>query len=238
MRRRWKAFCVYCGRPADTRDHCPPKLLLERPYPPNLSTLRACRECNEGFSRDEEYFLTILAQIGTTPALLAKIHDGGEIDRALMKAPGLNERILRSLEPAEDGTVSIRPEIDRIHRIIQKIALGVYVLRYGRVPALNTLNPVGAFPYSGQIGLPAPFVAATYTERFRLKRWKHIQRGVFSYIIAQDPTDWSRLCCILDFHRTLWGVVMFPRPTRWQTPRLSETSSQLELPGLSWSPRA
>jgi len=212
MRKHWKAYCVYCGGRAGTRDHCPPKLLLERPYPPNLPTVRACASCNEGFSRDEEYFLAILAQVGSTPALIAKVAEGGSVDRALAKAPGLDERIIRSLSIGEDGTVFVQPEIDRIHRVIHKIALGIYVLRYGRIPLSESLAFLGVFPYDDENRPPMALVAATFTERFRPKRWSHVQRGIFSYIIVQDPTNWSRLCCVLDFHRSLWGVVTFPRP--------------------------
>lgn len=53
-RRGGKSICVYCGEKAYTREHCPPKFLLFDPYPPNLSELPACYECNNGFSALEE----------------------------------------------------------------------------------------------------------------------------------------------------------------------------------------
>jgi hypothetical protein len=43
-----------------TVDHVPPKLLLERPLPPNLLTVPACESCNAGFKSDDEYTRTIL----------------------------------------------------------------------------------------------------------------------------------------------------------------------------------
>lgn len=53
--------CVYCGTDEDlTVDHVPPKLLLARPYPPNLLTVTACRTCNQSFQKDDEYTRTML----------------------------------------------------------------------------------------------------------------------------------------------------------------------------------
>ncbi len=47
--------CVYCGEKATTREHCPSRVFLSKPYPPNLPTVPACVECNNGFASDELY---------------------------------------------------------------------------------------------------------------------------------------------------------------------------------------
>lgn len=47
--------CIYCGKPAFTREHVPSKAFLTRPYPQDLATVPACFECNNGFSSDEKY---------------------------------------------------------------------------------------------------------------------------------------------------------------------------------------
>lgn len=53
--------CVYCGADKNlTVDHVPPKLLLEKPYPPNLITVPACFACNQSFQKDDEYTRTML----------------------------------------------------------------------------------------------------------------------------------------------------------------------------------
>jgi hypothetical protein len=54
--------CIYCGADKDlTVDHVPPKLLLMRPYPPNLITVPACQACNQSFQKDDEYTRAMLA---------------------------------------------------------------------------------------------------------------------------------------------------------------------------------
>lgn len=53
--------CVYCGAKADTREHVPSKVFLNKPYPDNLGIVPACFKCNNSFSRDE-LFLSILIE--------------------------------------------------------------------------------------------------------------------------------------------------------------------------------
>lgn len=47
--------CVYCGEPANTREHCPSKVFLTKPYPSDLPVVPACERCNNSFSSDELY---------------------------------------------------------------------------------------------------------------------------------------------------------------------------------------
>ena len=66
---RLDEFCLYCGiRNPDTDDHVPSKVLLDEPFPDHLHLVRACLECNNGFSFDEEYFACLIECIicGTT----------------------------------------------------------------------------------------------------------------------------------------------------------------------------
>lgn len=88
--------CVYCGTAASTRDHVPPKALLEEPRPINLRTVPACDSSNAGWSLDEGYMAVVLAQVGHRPHLMAKVEEGGAVDRALSAAPGLDEIITKS----------------------------------------------------------------------------------------------------------------------------------------------
>lgn len=55
FRRNSNMYCVYCGDRADTREHCPSRAFLNKPYPTDLPTVPACKKCNNGFSADEQY---------------------------------------------------------------------------------------------------------------------------------------------------------------------------------------
>src|SRR5262245_62097325 len=57
---RQMAWCVYCGRDTETRDHVPSRIFLDEPYPENLPVVPACRRCNESFSLGEEYLACLV----------------------------------------------------------------------------------------------------------------------------------------------------------------------------------
>lgn len=60
QRKSQNMLCIYCGKNADTREHCPPRSFLKEPYPPDLKVLPACSECNNDFSKYENKFLSLM----------------------------------------------------------------------------------------------------------------------------------------------------------------------------------
>ncbi|GEM_PF-1800434 len=202
--------CVYCGAAANTRDHVPPKALLEEPRPINLRTVPACGSCNEGWSLDEEYMAVVLAQVGHHPHLMAKVEEGGAVDRALSAAPGLDEIITKSLSPGDDGRVWFQPDIDRISRITTKVAFGLYCLRYGRGASLQDFSTHWIAGPEQEV--PQHLVAAQWIwPGLRRKRWTTVQKGAFGFLFAKgwmvgDPP----LYCMLDFHETIFAAVSCP----------------------------
>lgn len=217
MVQRWQGrSCIYCGQNSTSSDHVPPKLLLEQPLPPNTITVRACRPSNQEFSLDEQYFLVLLGQMSSAPSMVPKVQPGGSIYRALTRAPRLDDRIIRHIEPAPDGgaDVFINIEHGRVERVLGKIALGLYFARYGRVPRPPGAEPIGAFPYTMKDYRPVVLITSTHSERFEPKRWRHVQEGVFSYIFVRYPQSYGHLICIMDFHQSMWGAVRLAQPRR------------------------
>lgn len=210
--RRWRDVCVYCGALATSGDHVPPRFLLEQPFPRDLLTVRSCSDCNRSFSLDEQYLQVVIAQIGHVPQLMAKVEKGGVVDRALERAPRLDQRIVDSLEVRSDGRVWLIPEKERILRIIRKIAYGLFICRYGKPASFEAFSALAAYGPEEQI--PQPIVAAShYWPGIRRKRWTIVQKDVFSYLFAKcwlldDPP----LYCLVELHRTLLGVVACPDP--------------------------
>lgn len=204
--------CIYCGNPETSREHVPTRCLLEKPFPPNLITVPSCSSCNQAFSLDEEYFLTVLSQIGTASSLTNKIREGGSVDRMLSRKPRFDGRITRSLK-SSDNRVYLEPEFDRMYRVIQKIAAGLCYQRYRFPISPESIHVVGAFPYNIEDRRPLDVILASHSERFLPKRWVNIQRKVFRYQFVRAPPQKGRLFCIMDFHQTLWGVVSIPTPS-------------------------
>ena len=197
---------------ATTRDHVPPRCLLEKPFPPGLLTVPSCHDCNNGFSLDEQYLQIVLAHISFEPHLMEKVDEGGSVDRALARAPALDERIAQSLEVAGDGRVLFKPETERILSIAEKIAIGLYICRYGRQVNLDMFSAVAILGPSDPI--PQSIAAAShYWPGIRRKRWLTVQKGVFSYLFARGSLAYDPpLYCLIELYRTLLGVVACPDP--------------------------
>ena len=206
-----KGACPFCGRNADSRDHIPSKNLLEKPFPVNLLTIPLCQKCNSSFSLDEEYFLNVLVEICDNPTLLSKKKKGGSIYKARERSKGLKKRIEDSLIKAEDGKIYFKSETNRIKRVIEKNAFGLYFHKYKHWPRLSDFNCTGFYPFSVTDTRPADIFLLTYTEKFRSKRWTTIQRDVFSYIVVKDWRRSNKLSMIFHIHNSVWCVVEIPR---------------------------
>ena len=96
---RQKSWCIHCGgwiaQLETNRDHAPSKSLLQKPYPENLPVMQVCKECNSGFSRDEEYLAAFLGAVltGTTESTA---QSSPSAKRILATNEKLRKRIERS----------------------------------------------------------------------------------------------------------------------------------------------
>lgn len=115
--------CVYCGAPnAGTRDHVPSRVLLDPPFPTNLPVVPSCLTCNNGFSRDEEYFACLIECVvhGTTdPEAVMRQSVAGSLRRSLKL-----RTLLESQRTAVDGQVVFEPTVGRVEAVVRKLAIG------------------------------------------------------------------------------------------------------------------
>ena len=219
--------CVFCGRPSSTKDHIPSKCLLEKPYPPNLHTVISCRNCNLSFSTDEEYFLHILVEISLNPILLYK-KQSGSVFRARLRSPKLKDRITNSFFDGTDGRRYIQPEYERINKVIEKNALGLYIKKYNLQKPLKEFSCTGIFPYNIDDLRPADVFMLTYRENFQPKRWTVIQPDVFAFIVVRDWRRGNKLTMIFLIHNTVWCTVNIPYP-HYTKRKLKNYWNQLQL---------
>jgi hypothetical protein len=123
MDERLTGMCVYCGAQPETRDHVPSKVLLDEPYPPELPVVGACERCNASFSLDEQYLAcfiecVICGTVETTGLQRPKVK------RILSGNPALQRRIDVSRRKDEADNLLWQPEIDRVRKVISKLAKG------------------------------------------------------------------------------------------------------------------
>ncbi len=114
--------CIYCGGSADTVDHVPSKILLDKPYPENLPVVDCCEDCNKGYSQDEQYLACLIECVlagSTDPAKVRR----SSIAKTLMHAPALRARIEASRKETGAG-IQFVPEWSRVNNVMLKLARG------------------------------------------------------------------------------------------------------------------
>lgn len=147
-------ICVYCGQAeATTDDHVPPKGL----YPEGASrsvlfTVPACRPCNNGLSKDEEWFRLFLATAAHDESPLASGIMMDKIKRSMIR-----EEQVAAGQPLLRGHLAKLEHVDvvtpsglytgqrmtkfsltdedwkRYHRVLDKIVKGTYFRRNGSI---------------------------------------------------------------------------------------------------------
>ena len=139
--------CVYCGSTkALTDDHIPPKALFAKPRPSNLITGRSCRKCNEGASKDDEYFRLMLSMrhdTGDHPAVKRILPS---IYRSLQKPTkkGFTQALFKSMgefDIVSGGGIYLgaanayNVDLGRLDRVAARITTGLFYHHFGkRIP--------------------------------------------------------------------------------------------------------
>ncbi len=115
--------CVYCGKGIETREHIPPKVLLDEPYPENLPIVLACETCNQSYSLDEEYFACLIecARLGSVDL---KLIEREKIRSILSRKTSLLDKLQKAITQTLDGQKAFSIEPERFKKILFKIAQG------------------------------------------------------------------------------------------------------------------
>jgi hypothetical protein len=115
--------CIYCGKGIETREHVPPRVLLDEPYPENLPIVQACEICNQGYSLDEEYFACLIecARVGSVDL---KVIERKKIRAILSRKTILLDKLQKAIAETPDGRKSFSIEPERFKKILLKIAQG------------------------------------------------------------------------------------------------------------------
>ncbi|WP_203924853.1 hypothetical protein [Rugosimonospora africana] len=195
---RHLAFCAYCGNAPVTRDHVPPRVFLDKPYPDNVPVVGSCFECNNDASRDEEYVACLLEAAVCNSVDPSLIQRPG-IARILQRRPTLAARIGAALTP--NGLSLTSDDLQRIARVLSKMARGLWRFECG--------EPTGAAEAT-VTWCPLPTLTASEAEQFFALEdqyfypeigsrmfiryfsgedafgWQEVQADRFSYLIQTD----------------------------------------------------
>jgi hypothetical protein len=140
--------CVYCGSAAKSDDHIPPKTIFPKPRPSNLVTVRSCKACNEGDSKDDEYFRNVLVfreDSGSTSSgealwesVRRSLHRPQARKFTLALANAMFDKPVETPGGIFLGTASaMRIDRQRINHVVKRITRGLYAEHFGRMLPLT-----------------------------------------------------------------------------------------------------
>jgi hypothetical protein len=195
------AACIHCGARTETRDHCPPRVLLDEPYPENLPVVPACSSCNGGLSLDEEYFACLVecARTGSIEAVQRP-----KIRRIFMESPALAARLRNARQATADGQTSFSTEGERIKAVALKLARGhaafelselsreepshimIVPLQFLTPDArrhFETPPPISGWPEVGSRAMQRMFVAG---DAFSGPGWIDVREGQYRYLAVAE----------------------------------------------------
>lgn len=112
--------CFHCGGEADTVDHTPPKVLLDKPYPNEMIVVPSCYNCNNSASLDESWLACVVECVVTGEVEADRV-SRPVVAKMLAHSPALAASMAEIRSIGEDGT-TFRPDLERVRRIVTKIA--------------------------------------------------------------------------------------------------------------------
>ena len=115
--------CCYCGDRADTVDHVPSKVFLDKPYPENLPVVPCCKKCNRRFSLDEEY-VAVLLECVRWQTFDVEQFMRIKVKKIVEHTPGILETVRESVSPLLDGHFSINEDDVRLNSVLTKLIAG------------------------------------------------------------------------------------------------------------------
>lgn len=116
-------ICCYCGESADTVDHVPSKVFLDKPYPENLPVVPCCKKCNEQFSSDEEY-VAVLFECVRCQTFDPNLFKREKVRKIVQHNPAILETVRKTVLPLLDGQISIDSEDARLNKVLTKLIAG------------------------------------------------------------------------------------------------------------------
>ena len=153
------ALCIHCGEGLDEGNSeqeitFQPEAFWICPYPDGLPTVEVCGECNNGFSKDEDYLVALIASVISGSLDLSR-HEFPVAAGILARSAELAARIERTrrvqLTLGGDFEVEWTVEPDRVARVVVKNARGHALYELGE-PLLHAPRPGSFFTSASDVG--------------------------------------------------------------------------------------
>lgn len=152
--------CAYCGQIGHvTKDHVVPKCLFVPPYPRDLITVKACTECNNKKSLNDDFLRDTLVvdafagENATVQALgFGKVRSAVQQDKSVIGRTLLAGTVMRPYHTPSGVYIADLPSIDldgnRITKIFATIVRGLYCYdEKQRIPEEYEIEAVRHYPW-------------------------------------------------------------------------------------------
>lgn len=211
--------CFLCGATGNlTREHIPPKNLFPKPRPSNLHTVPCCEPCNNGGSKEDEYFrVAASCLINANPTgkerferVLESTVPSGRIKKEIADVSDLVEPVtLRT----PTGDIEARRhgfDASMICRSLVRTTKGFLVSSH---PELDTLNLDFEITHIDQFKLDF-LVTSGLTQTFT--KWS-VGDGVYTNYRAASAEDPDTGMMVHVFYRAAVGMIYYQPGTGLMT---------------------
>ena len=226
-----KGTCIYCSKPAETADHVPPRNLFPKDRRNGLQSVPACKECNEGFSKDDEYFRLFITG-HSEHSKSARLILGGEVQRSVKYKPAMAREFIQNLHIEDVRTKSgvytgkkmsvttLTPEMKRRHfNVIARIARALLFLRYRElVPKEYEIKTLLLSDAKIKELLPSMLIEQPGSTG-----------DIFHYIHSKEPNSVASIWLMCFYDKITYATFIAPKGTLIDQPVDNQKSQILDL---------
>jgi hypothetical protein len=201
--------CYLCGATENlTRDHIPPKGLFPKPRPANLYTVPCCYACNNGASKEDEYFRVAASSLinahATGKASFERVVESTIPSRRIAKQIAeLRDNVEPVTLRTPDGDIEARRhgfDASTICRVLVRITKGLLAASH---PGLDTSNLDFEITHIDQFRSNT-LAESGLTEHFT--RWG-AGNGVYEHFRAASAEDYGRGMMVHVFYgAAIWMI--------------------------------
>src|SRR3990167_5778700 len=210
--------CVFCGNPANTREHIPAKQFFKGVPENRLITVPSCSDCNKNFQKNEDFFRQFLAGFLMDRSDHAKKLMENEVSRSIKRKPALGIQMFSQMKKVNLYTKSgiyLGPktmyrvsdlDYKMINSVVEKIIKGLFYHEFGEtIPEDWIIRIVWINPKRDkELGL---------TEMAKELKWNVIKDDTFAYGHQFVPETFQSIW-ILDFFKTpIFYILLINRTT-------------------------
>jgi hypothetical protein len=214
-------ICIFCGKPADTKEHIPPKQFFKGALNKPLITVPSCKACNAGFQKDEDFFRQFYVSMLMERSSEAKKLMEGEVSRSILRTPALGHQMFNQMKLVDAYTKSglyqgkmtmytvSDSDKERINRVATKVIKGLFFHEFGHtIPEDWIIKIIWITPQVEK--------EQKLDELGKQPFWRVIKEDTFAYWVNYVP-DTFQSVWLLDFFKIpLFYVLVLDKKTAKQ----------------------